>query len=76
MNGEIRIKTLIKFLNLCTLTMQECRALTLTEITDEIHCSKGHAYNYLRALKYLYPKEMLDKVREQRENRFRQQVLA
>ena len=49
-NGKIRIKTLVKFLSLVNLSRDRNRLLTVEEIVEEIHCCKGHAYNYLRAL--------------------------
>ena len=50
-SGKIRIKTLVKFLSLVNLSRDRNRLLTVEEIMEEIHCCKGHAYNYLRALK-------------------------
>jgi hypothetical protein len=53
--GIIRIKTLNKFLSLCALCMDGNRILTIDEIMQEIHCCRGHAYNYRRALAQMYP---------------------
>jgi len=58
--GMIRIKTLVKFLGLCELAKQRNRLLTLSEIIQEIHCSRGHAYNYRRALRKSFPPETFD----------------
>jgi hypothetical protein len=69
--GKIGIKTLIKFVNLCNLTMNEARVPTLEEVMENNNCSKGHAYHYIRALKYLYPDELLDRVRQIRQDRER-----
>jgi hypothetical protein len=55
MPGIIRIKTLGKFLRLCTLCMDGNRVLTIDEIMCEIHCCRSHAYNYRRALVKMYP---------------------
>jgi hypothetical protein len=65
--GKIRIKTLIKFLTLCGSTMERRRLLTLDEIVEEIHCSKGHAYNYQRALGILFPPRLFGPNRERRQ---------
>jgi len=73
--SKIGIKTLLKFLNLCVLTLDRVRPLTVDEIAERIQCSKGHAYNYQRALNYLYPKEMLEHMRQNREERTIQQRL-
>jgi hypothetical protein len=51
--GKIRIKSLSKFLNLVNKARDKGRILTIQEIMEEIHCCRGHAYNYLRALKKL-----------------------
>jgi len=53
-DGKIRVKTLVKFLSLFNLARDKGEALTVQEIMEEIHCCKGHAYNYLRALKKLF----------------------
>jgi hypothetical protein len=53
MTGRIRIKTLVKFLNLVNLSRDRNRLLTAKEVATEIHCCKSHAYNYVRALKKL-----------------------
>lgn len=53
MTGKIRIKTLVKFLNLVNLTRDRNRLLNAEEVATEIHCCKSHAYNYVRALKKL-----------------------
>ena len=53
--GQIRVKTLNKILALCYLTGEKGEPLILQEIVNEIHCSKGHAYNYLRTLEKLRP---------------------
>ena len=49
-NGEIRIKTLKKFLALVNLARERRRGLTVVEISETIGCCRGHAYNYQRAL--------------------------
>jgi hypothetical protein len=48
---ELRIKTLIKFLALCDIVEEKDRLLCIEEIVRTIHCSRGHAYNYLEALR-------------------------
>jgi len=53
-NGKVRIKTLNKLLVLYNLRRDRNRPLTVQEIVEEIHCCKGHAYNYLRALEKLF----------------------
>lgn len=53
-NGKIRVKTLNKFLALCNLVRDKQRPLTVEEVVEEIHCCRGHAYNYLRALDKLF----------------------
>jgi len=73
--SKIGVKTLIKFLNLCALTIERARPLTVDEIAETIQCSKGHAYNYQRALRYLYPKEMLEQIWQNRQDRTVQQRL-
>jgi len=73
--GQIRIKTLVKFLNLCILTTGEVRLPTLQEIMERNNCCKANAYNYLRALKYLYPEEVLERIRQRRQVEFVQQTL-
>jgi hypothetical protein len=62
--GKIRIKTLNKFLNLFNLVRDRNRLLTVEEIMEEIHCCRGHAYNYYRALKNLFPPTSFDPNRE------------
>jgi hypothetical protein len=62
--GKIRIKTLIKFLNLDILTRERNRPLTVDEIMEHIHCSRGHAYNYQRALGILLPATLFRPERE------------
>jgi DNA-binding IclR family transcriptional regulator len=54
-NGEIRIKTLKKFLTLINLAREGRRNLTVAEISETIGCCKGHAYDYQKALKQLLP---------------------
>lgn len=51
--GKIRVKSLLKFLALFNLARDRNRLLTVEEIVEEIHCCKGHAYNYLRVLRKL-----------------------
>jgi hypothetical protein len=51
--GKIRVKSLLKFLSLFNLARDKGEALTVEEVMEEIYCCKGHAYNYLRALKKL-----------------------
>jgi hypothetical protein len=58
--GKIRVKSLLKFLALFNLARDRNRLLTVEEIVEEIQCCKGHAYNYLRALKRLFPEGPLD----------------
>lgn len=74
--GKIRIKTLVKFLNLCYLILEQVRLPTIQEIVNENNCCKGHAYNYLRALKYLYPEDFLDLIRDRQQDNSVQQVLS
>jgi hypothetical protein len=49
-NGRIRVRTLVKFLTLYGLARDRRRSLTADEVAQAINCSKGHAYNYVRAL--------------------------
>jgi hypothetical protein len=58
--GKIRIKTLVKFLGLCDLTIERNRILGVDEVIQEIHCCRSNAYNYYRALKVLFPEGPLD----------------
>ena len=58
--GKIRINTLIKFVNLYFSSLERDRPLTLDEIAQEIGCSRGHAYNYRRALAILIPPGYFD----------------
>jgi hypothetical protein len=51
--GKIWIATLNKFLELCSLAIEEDRILSVIEIALNIECSKSNAYNYSRALKKL-----------------------
>jgi hypothetical protein len=67
MVGKIRIKTLNKLLALYSLRKDRNRPLTVQEITEEIHCCKGHAYNYRRALEILFPPALFDRIRERRQ---------
>jgi hypothetical protein len=53
-NGKIRVKSLNKFLALYNLRRDKGSALTVEEVMNEIHCCRGHAYNYLRALDKLF----------------------
>jgi GR25 family glycosyltransferase involved in LPS biosynthesis len=53
LSGEIRIKTLKKFLNLVDAARDRKRSLEAQEISEEIGCCKSHAYNYKRALDLL-----------------------
>lgn len=70
MIGKIRIKTLVKFLDLCNLTLQEYRLPTVYEIMQYNSCCKSNAYNYLRALRYLFTEEALERARRRaRRNR-------
>jgi hypothetical protein len=62
--GKIRVKALIKFLNLCISTMERNRPLTLDEIIQEIHSCRSHAYNYRRALAILFPPRYFDPTEE------------
>lgn len=62
--GKIRIKTLVKLLRLYCLAIDRNRLLTVDEILQEIHCCRGHAYNYYRALKKLFPPTSFDPNRE------------
>jgi hypothetical protein len=50
LTGEIRIRTLKKFLTIYGIARDRNRSLTVQEIAETIHCCKGHAYNYQRAL--------------------------
>ena len=65
--GKIRIKTLVKFLRLCALTLQECRLPTVYEIMEYNSCCKSNAYNYLRALRCLFSEEALEEARREAE---------
>jgi hypothetical protein len=49
MTGKIRIGTLVKFLQLYTLSRDRNRRLTYREVMQEIGCCRSHAYNYLNA---------------------------
>jgi hypothetical protein len=62
--GRIRIKTLVKFLRLCSLAKERNRLLTIDEIIQELHCCRSHAYNYHRALEQLFPPTLFDPNRE------------
>jgi len=62
----IRINVLVKFLNLYITTIRECRLPTIEEIMQSNHCCRSNAYNYLNALKYLFPQEFLDQIRRER----------
>jgi len=55
--SKVRIKTLEKFLTLCDIAKERNRMLHVDEIIQEINCSRRHAYNYLQALKVLFPPE-------------------
>ena len=55
--GKIRVKTLQKFLMLCDIAEERNRMLYVDEVIQEIHCCRSHAYNYLKALKILFPPE-------------------
>ena len=61
--GKIRINTLVNFLGLCHLTLQEYRLPTIHEIMQRNSCCKSNAYNYLRALRCLFSEEKLDQAR-------------
>jgi len=65
-NGKIGIKALLKFLNLCAYTLGNCRYPTIDEIMEYNGCCRSNAYNYLRALKWLYSRELLDQIRRRR----------
>jgi len=62
--GKIRVKSLLKFLALFNLARDRNRLLTVEEIVEEIHCCRGHAYNYYRALKKLFLPTSFDPNRE------------
>lgn len=51
--GKIRVKTLVKFLDLYNLARDKGRPLTVNEVVDRIKCCRGHAYNYVRAVERL-----------------------
>lgn len=53
-NGKIRIKTLVKFLRLCTIARDRNRPLVVQEVMLELNCCKSNAYNYVRALDKLF----------------------
>lgn len=78
--GKIRINTPVKFLGLCNLTLQEYRLPTVREIMQHNSCCKSNAYNYLRALRYLFSKEALEQARRRRnrtsDQRTNQQTLV
>jgi len=65
--GRIRIKTLIKFLNLCYVTLRQHRLPTVYEIMEYNSCCKSNAYNYLRALRHLFSEEALEEARREAE---------
>ena len=73
--GKIRVYSIVKFLNLCSFTIQKLKRPTIEEIMDVNHCSRSNAYNYQRALRYLYPEELLEQLREKREDKSVQQEL-
>ncbi len=75
MPGMVRIRTLVKFVNLCLFTQRRLRYPTVEEIMQRNNCCKSNAYNYLRALEHLYPQRVLDLVRAQREDTAVQQTL-
>jgi MarR-like DNA-binding transcriptional regulator SgrR of sgrS sRNA len=50
---KIKLKTVNKFLTLFNECRDKKRLLTVQEIATTINCSKGHSYNYLRALEKL-----------------------
>ena len=58
--GKIRIKTIVKFLDLCDLSIENNRILTVDEVIQAIDCCRSHAYNYYIALKRLFPEGPLD----------------
>jgi hypothetical protein len=74
----VRIQSVVKFVNLCIFTIEEARLPTVEEIMEKNQCCRSNAYNYLRALKHLYPEEMLERLaraRRERERRTFQQTL-
>lgn len=73
--GKIRVNSLNKFLVLCGLVLEELRYPTAREVVFLIGCSQGHAYNYLRALKSLFPENLLQQAKERRQNRYIQETL-
>jgi hypothetical protein len=73
--GKIRIRALVKFLNLCAYTLDNCRYPAIDEIMEYNGCCRSNAYNYLRALKWLYSRELLDQIRRNRRTRSVQQTL-
>ena len=52
-DGKIRIKSINKLLKLQSLELDKRKPLVIKDIIQAIGCCKGHAYNYLRALKKL-----------------------
>jgi len=64
--GLVRIRSVVKFVNLCVFTNNEGRLPTIREIMDRNECCKSNAYNYLRALKHLYPEELLESIRRRK----------
>ncbi len=61
--GKIRIKTLIKALVVCYGSLDQNRNLTVDEIVQALHCSKGNAYNYRRFLRVLFPDGPFDETK-------------
>jgi hypothetical protein len=54
--GKINNRTLHKLLTLISLTFDKRAILTVDEIMSALDCCKGTAYQYQRALRYLFPK--------------------
>ena len=50
MGGKIQVKSIRKLLKLCSVTLEKNKMLSVDEIADIINISRGHAYNYKRAL--------------------------
>ena len=53
--GKIKTKTLVKFIILVNLTLNQRSIATINQIREELGCSRGTAYYYRRALRHLFP---------------------
>lgn len=57
---KTKIETLNKFLRLHAIAKERNRMLAIDEIVQAIHCCRGHAYNYHRALCQILPPAPFD----------------